>query len=93
MRGRGNDGWVGLVTVVRGVWEPLHAGDGSFQGVSISMTSPGGPSVGVGVWGGENGDIISLFDGRGSGLVTVSTTFQLATGKRWVLTLLAFFSG
>lgn len=79
------------MTVVRGVWKPLHAGDGSFQGVSISMTSPGGPSVGGG--GGEDGDIISLFDGRGSGLVTVSTTFQLATGKRWVLALLAFFSG
>lgn len=90
MRGRGSDGWVGLVTVVGGVWKPLHAGDGSFQGVSVSMTSPGGPSVGG--WGGEDGDI-SLFDGRGSGLVTVSTTFQLATGKRWVLTLLAFLSG
>lgn len=31
-----------------GVWRPLHAGDESFQGVSISMTSPGGPSVGGG---------------------------------------------
>lgn len=64
-------------------WKRLHAGDGSFQGVSISMTSPGGPSVG------GDGDIISLFDGCSSGLVMVSTTFQLATGKRWVLTLLA----
>lgn len=48
MQERGSDRWVGLVTVVGGVWRPLHAGDESFQGVSISMTSPGGPSVGGG---------------------------------------------
>lgn len=53
--------------------KPRHADGGSFQGVSVSITNPGGPWV--------VGDIVSLFDGCGSRLVTVSTVFQPDTGN------------
>lgn len=63
-------GWVGGVS--DGGQEghtPLHAGDGSFQVVSISIMNPRGC------------DIIGVFDGCGSGLVMVSTVFHSASGK------------
>lgn len=55
------------------------------EGVSISIINQGGPLGLMDIirWGGKGGggSIVSLVDGCRSGLVMVSTIFQLAAGK------------